>query len=79
MDRPRAAKLIRMLSSPSDGEVLSAARALCRMGIYDVAERVANGSNFETGSPLHSPAMDSVDQNTEWKLTDAMIDNCDEE
>jgi hypothetical protein len=21
----------------------------------------------------------NVDQNTEWKLTDAMIDNCDEE
>src|SRR5580692_10012805 len=47
MELPRAAKLIRMLSSPSDGEVLSAARALCRMGIHDVAERVENGPKFE--------------------------------
>ena len=39
---------IRMLSSPSDSEVLSAARALCRMGIHDVAERVENGPKFET-------------------------------
>ena len=44
MELPRAAKLIRML----DGEVLSAARALCRMGIHDVAERVENGPKFET-------------------------------
>ena len=48
MELPRAAKLIRMLSSPSDGEVLSAARALCRMGIHDVAERVENGPKYET-------------------------------
>ena len=48
MELPRAAKLIRMLSSPSDGEVLSAARALCRMGIHDVAERVENGPKLET-------------------------------
>jgi hypothetical protein len=48
MELPRAAKLIRMLSSPSDGEVLSAARALCRMGIHDVAERVEKGPKFET-------------------------------
>ena len=45
MELPRAAKLIRML----DGEVLSAARALCRIGIHDVAERVENGPKFETG------------------------------
>ena len=48
MELPRAAKLIRMLSSPSDSEVLSAARALCRMGIHDVAERVENGPKYET-------------------------------
>jgi hypothetical protein len=48
MELPRAAKLIRMLSSPSDSEVLSAARALCRMGIHDVAERVENGLKYET-------------------------------
>ena len=44
MELPRAAKLIRML----DGEVLSAARALCRIGIHDVAERVENGPKLET-------------------------------
>ena len=43
MDHAKAAKLIRMLSSPNQGEVLAAARALCRMDIHKVAERVETG------------------------------------
>jgi hypothetical protein len=42
MDHAKAAKLIRMLSSPNEGEVLNAARALTHMGIHDVAEQVEN-------------------------------------
>jgi hypothetical protein len=44
----KAAKLIRMLSSSNQGEVLAAARALCRMGIHDVAERIEDGQRVET-------------------------------
>src|SRR3981189_2214631 len=44
MNSAKAAKLIRMLSSSNEGEVISAARALCRMGIHDVAERMEKGA-----------------------------------
>lgn len=40
MDTARAAKLIRMLSSDHDGEVIAAARKLCQMGIHEIAETV---------------------------------------
>jgi hypothetical protein len=40
MDPTKAAKLIRMLSSSNDGEVLNAARLLTKMDIHKVAERV---------------------------------------
>jgi hypothetical protein len=43
MDKVRAAKLIRMLSSSNEGEVLNAARLLTRMDIYAVAEAVEGG------------------------------------
>ena len=41
-------------------------------GIYDLKE-----TDDDNGTPYFQ--IISVDQNTEWKLTDAMIDNCDEE
>jgi uncharacterized paraquat-inducible protein A len=47
MDSEKAAKLIRMLSSTNDGEVLNAARALQRMGVHDVAERIEEGEGFD--------------------------------
>jgi hypothetical protein len=40
MDRRRAAKLIRMLSSSNQGEVTAAARALVRMDIHKVADLI---------------------------------------
>jgi hypothetical protein len=47
MDTEKVAKLIRMLSSANDGEVLNAARALNRMGIHDVSERLEGGGGFD--------------------------------
>jgi hypothetical protein len=36
----KVAKLVRMLSSPNEGEVVSAARILTRMGIHKIAARL---------------------------------------
>lgn len=40
LDTSRAAKLIRMLSSPNHGEVANAAAQLCKQGIHEIAEMV---------------------------------------
>ncbi len=45
IDPQRAAKLIRMLSSSNDGEVVTAARMLCKMDIHKVAERIEGGAD----------------------------------
>jgi hypothetical protein len=55
VDHVKAAKLIRMLSSSNEGEVLAAARALCRMDIHKVAERIENGSGMETATRYTRP------------------------
>jgi hypothetical protein len=44
IDAARAVKLVRMLSSPNDHEVLAAARLLTKMGIHEVADGVERGS-----------------------------------
>ena len=36
----KVAKLVRMLSSPNDGEVINAARTLTRLGIHKIAARL---------------------------------------
>jgi hypothetical protein len=47
-DEPKIAKLIKMLSSSNDGEVLAAARAIVRTeDIHELAKRAAGG-----GSPV---------------------------
>jgi len=43
IDQDKAAKLIRMLSSPNEGEVLNAARLLNKMDIHAVANLVNGG------------------------------------
>jgi hypothetical protein len=48
MDRKRAAKLIRMLSSDHDGEALAAARKLAALGIHDVAALVDDSQRTTT-------------------------------
>jgi hypothetical protein len=40
MDWLKVAKLVRMLSSPNDGEVINAARCLARLGIHKIAARL---------------------------------------
>jgi hypothetical protein len=40
MDWLKVAKLVRMLSSPNEGEVLNAARMLTRLGIHKIAARL---------------------------------------
>jgi hypothetical protein len=45
IDASKAAKLIRMLSSPNQGEVINAARMLCKMDIHKVAARIETGSS----------------------------------
>jgi len=48
IDRERAAKLILMLSSDHDGEVLNAARMLKKVGLHDIAELVRTGGQSPT-------------------------------
>lgn len=43
IDTDRAAKLILMLSSDADGEVLNAARMLKKMGLHEIAELIRHG------------------------------------
>ena len=57
MDRTKAAKLIRMLSSDHDGEVIAAAKALCRMGVHDVA----NAMEDRHGYPLRQREADQAE------------------
>lgn len=45
MNLAKTAKLIRMLSSPNQGEVLAAAHMLCKVGIHDVAAAVESGGH----------------------------------
>jgi hypothetical protein len=40
MDWLKVAKLVRMLASPSDGEVINAARSLTRLDIHKIAARL---------------------------------------
>jgi hypothetical protein len=47
MDKERVGKLIRMLSSPNEGEVLAAARALNKIDVHKVAALLE-----KTGDPL---------------------------
>lgn len=56
MNTNKAAKLIRMLSSTADGEVLAAARQLNAMGIHEIAGRIENSETAtRNGVPLDDP------------------------
>ena len=50
-----------------------------RFTIHDVAEGIYALKEIDDDNDTCVFPNISVDQNTEWKLTDAMIDNCDEE
>lgn len=51
MNFERAAKLILMLSSDNDGEVINAARMLTKMGIHEIADLIRAGG----GGPINYP------------------------
>ena len=69
MNYERAAKLLLMLSSDQDGEVLNAARALTKMGIHELAELVRRGG-------LSAPAPTTIASEAvwpaDWNLRDFM-------
>jgi hypothetical protein len=66
MNTEKAAKLIRMLSSDNDGEVLAAARQLAKIGVHEVAERVAQ-SVTASGNGVF---IDSLDRATDQFLSE---------
>jgi hypothetical protein len=61
LDTSRAAKFIRMLSSPNHGEVANAAAQLCKQGIHEIAELIENS---DASKRLFSAMMLSTTQKT---------------
>jgi len=73
MDRTKVAKLIRLLSSPNDGEVIAAARALSRIGIHEIAEHVEQPETDKPGGRAAFAALELVRLNLEVERLESQL------